>query len=457
MVASLRPVFLLVTLPWMTAGGTLHGESEIPYPRKTIALICPWSPGGGTDRVSRFWADALSRELGQPVIVVNKTGGSGAVGHTAGAYARPDGYTLAMITFELCTMHRMGITDLTYEDFRCVIQVNGDAAAILVRNDAPWENLSELLDQAAAEPGQLKMSGTATGGAWDLARAGLQLAADVPVDSIVWVPTKGAAPSLKELLGGHIDAVCCSVPEAASQIEAGQLRVLAIMSEDRHPVFPEIPTAIESGVPWVAVGWRGLAMPKGTPAEIVDIVDARCRRIAESDEYREFMKKNGFGIIIRSRDEFRRFLAQQDEQWRVVIEAAGYEDMDTHDPGPMFFPTVLAALLAGFGAVSWWKGRDGTAQEPPAAGSPRAELGTVALNWPRVLLLLAGLAAYVLALPWVGFALSTLLFAVLTLRWLGSRWPLAAVVSLAIVAVVQTLFVGVFKVQLPGGQLGLPF
>ena len=156
--------------------------SAADYPRKTIVLICPWAPGGGTDRVSRFWADALSRELGQPVIVVNKTGGGGAVGHTAGAYAKPDGYTLAMITFELCTMHRMGITDLTYQDFTCVMQVNGDAAAVLVRNDAPWQELGEFFDEARSKPGQLKMSGTATGGAWDLARAGLQLAADVPVN-----------------------------------------------------------------------------------------------------------------------------------------------------------------------------------------------------------------------------------------------------------------------------------
>jgi tripartite-type tricarboxylate transporter receptor subunit TctC len=458
MASSLRALLIAWLAALATLGVAAGDRAERSYPRKTIVLICPWSPGGGTDRVARYWADALSRELGQPVIVVNKTGGSGAVGHTAGAYARPDGYTLAMITFELSTMHRMGITDLTYQDFTCVIQVNADAAAILVRNDAPWQHLGQFLEQAAGNPGHLKMSGTATGGAWDLARAGLQLAAGVPVQAIVWVPTKGAAPSIKELLGGHIDAVCCSVPEAASQIEAGQLRVLAIMSEQRHPDFPDVPTAIESGVPWVAVGWRGLAMPRGTPPELVEILDRTCRQIAASDEYRQFMQKNGFGIAIRSRDEFRRFLQQQDAQWQRVVQAAGYESVDNHDPGPMFFPGVVALLLAGFSTACWLAGRKPeTDQQRQPAADPAGQPTIGSLNWLPMLLLLAGLTAYVIVLPWLGFTLGTLVFSVAMLRGLGSRWLSAVTVSLVMVGIVQVLFVTAFKVQLPSGQLGLPF
>jgi tripartite-type tricarboxylate transporter receptor subunit TctC len=296
-----------------------------PYPAKTLTLICPWAAGGGTDRVSRFWADALQRELGQPVVVVNKTGGSGAVGHLAGANAKPDGYTLTMITFELSTMHRMGICPLTFEDFACVMQVNADPAAIIVHHDAPWKTLKEFLDHARDNPGQVKMSGTATGGAWDLARAGLQVAADIPVEAVVWVPTKGAAPSLVELLGGHIDAVCCSVPEAAAQIEAGQLRALTVMSDEPLDEFPDIPTVKHCGIDWVAVGWRGLAMPKDAPEEIVDAVLAACQKIAASEAYKDFMAKNRFTIAVRSKREFTEFLAEQDAQWHKVVRAAGYE------------------------------------------------------------------------------------------------------------------------------------
>ena len=298
--------------------------SASSYPSKTITVICPWAAGGGTDRISRYIADQLQKELGKPGVVVNRTGGSGAVGHSAGALAKPDGHTITMITFELSTMHWMGISDLTWEDYEPVLQMNADAAAIIVKADAPWKDLNEFLAAAKANPGKLTMSGTSTGGAWDLARAGFQLEAGIPVEAIRWIPTKGAAPSIVELLGGHIDAVCCSVPEAIAQIEAGQLRTLAVMSEERLPDYPDMPTVKESGIDWVAVGWRGLAVPKGTPEPILTTIREACERIVTSDEYNAFMKKNGFATEIRSGEAFSQFLAEQDSQWKTVIEAAGY-------------------------------------------------------------------------------------------------------------------------------------
>lgn len=294
------------------------------YPSKTITLICPWAAGGGTDRVSRFLADQLQRELGKPCVVVNRTGGSGAVGHSTGAFAKPDGHTITMITCELNTMHWMGITELTYESYEPLLQMNADAAAIIVKADSPWKTVDDFLDAVRANPGKLTMSGTATGGAWDLARAGFQVAAGLPVEAVRWIPTKGAAPSIVELLGGHIDTVCCSVPEAITQIEAGQLRALAVMSAERLPEYPDIPTVKESGVDWVGVGWRGLAMPKGTPQPILDKVIEAFGRIVRSEEFKSFMKKNGFGIDIREGELFGTFLKDQDVQWKVVVEAAGY-------------------------------------------------------------------------------------------------------------------------------------
>lgn len=293
-----------------------------PYPSKPVTIICPWQAGGGTDRVSRFWADALHRELGSPFVVANKTGGAGAVGHRSGAEARPDGYTLTMITFELSTMHHMGIAEVTHADYACILQVNADPAAIVVRRDAPWNTLRELLDHVREHPGEVKMSGTARGGAWDLARAGLLLADGQAVDNILWIPTQGSAPSIVELLGGHIEAVCCSVPEAAASLD--QLKVLAVMADQRLPEYPEIPTAAEMGLDWTAVGWRGLAAPLGTPPKVLKRLTSACAKIAASDEYKEFMQKNGFAIEIRESEEFVEFLDQQDQQWKDVIEKAGF-------------------------------------------------------------------------------------------------------------------------------------
>lgn len=299
-------------------------QSPNSYPSKTVTLICPWAAGGGTDSLSRLLAGMFKEQYGSPFVVQNKTGGSGAVGHSAGSLATPDGHTITMITSELNTMHRMGYTELTYKDFQPIIQLNGDAASILVGKDSPWRTINDYLDHVRKNPGKTTLSGTATGGAWDLARAGFLLAAGLPVDSVRWIPSKGAAPSIVELLGGHVDAICCSVPEVAPQLESGELRALVVMSDERLAGFPDIPTCKESGVDWSAVGWRGLAVPKNTPPEIVKSLEETTLGIVKSENFINFMKKFGFAIQIQGTEDFSKFLEQQEAQWKIVVEAAGY-------------------------------------------------------------------------------------------------------------------------------------
>lgn len=293
-----------------------------PYPNRPITIVCPWAAGGGTDRLARFLAAALQNELNVPCVVANKTGGAGAIGHQVGLAAKPDGYTLTLITFELCTMHHMGIASLSYRDFDCLMQWNADPAAVIVRRDAKWNDLREFLEDARQRPGQIKMSGTARGGAWDLARAGLLLANRQSAEDILWVPTQGAAPALVELLGGHVDAVCCSIPEAATV--ADQVRVLAVMAESRLEQYPDVPTCREAGIDWVAVGWRGIAAPRGLPANVRQTLLRALDNIAASDEFRIFMNKNGFAIKIRKAEEFTAFLAEEDNRWKKTIEEAAF-------------------------------------------------------------------------------------------------------------------------------------
>ena len=143
------------------------GRSEKPYPSQAITIVCPWGAGGGSDRLSRFMADHLQMKLGQPVVVVNKTGGSGAVGFSAGANAPADGYTITMATFELSTMHWLGISKLDHQNFTPLVQLNADAAAIILPKNSPYKTLDELLKFVRENPGKLRMSGTAKGAAWD--------------------------------------------------------------------------------------------------------------------------------------------------------------------------------------------------------------------------------------------------------------------------------------------------
>ncbi|MBA61967.1 MAG: hypothetical protein CMJ76_06320 [Planctomycetaceae bacterium] len=297
-----------------------HTDNAKHYPTKNLQIICPWGAGGGTDRISRFFAEQLKQQLGKNCVVVNRTGGSGAVGHKAGANANADGHTIAMITAELSTMHQLDITDITYQDYRPLLQINGDPAAILIGKNSPYRTLVDFLDAVRESPGKLKMSGTAAGGTWDLARAGLFKEVGLSKDDVIWVPTKGSAESVQNLLGGHLDAVCCSLPEAALQLRAGDIRGLAVMADHRDTMFPEIPTALEQDVNWTSVGWRGFATQKEVPSEIATILQKHLLQIAESEDYKQFMADQGFTIDIKSGEEFREFLQQQDQQWKSVLE-----------------------------------------------------------------------------------------------------------------------------------------
>ncbi len=319
----LSPLVLLVCV-------TILGCQKDPqaaidsYPSKTVSVVCPWSAGGGTDRCSRFWAERLQTKFDNPFVVMNRTGGSGAIGHSAVARGKADGYTMGMVTVELSMMKQMGISDLTFRDYECLMQINADSAAVVVRKDAPWNNIQDLFDAIKSSKEKLKMSGTASGGIWDLARVGMLDAAGIDIHAVTWVPSKGSAPALVQLMGEHIDAVVVSVPEAMPQIEAGELRLLAVMDDQRHPDFPEIPTLKEKGCDWSAVGWRGLALPKGTPPEIVAKMLAQCEDIAASEEFKDFMGKNGFAVVVRGPEEFTKFLEEQESLWSPVIDLAGY-------------------------------------------------------------------------------------------------------------------------------------
>lgn len=440
---------------WLAAGclsGALAGcqpgsGPEPPYPSRLIELIVPWAAGGGTDRVARLVADALQKRLGQPVIVVNRTGGSGAVGHSAGALAPPDGYTVTMATFELSTMKSMGISGLTWRDFAPITQVNADAAAILVRNDASWKNLPELLEAIRQNPNRLKMSGTSTGGSWDLARSGLLLAAGIPPAQVIWAPTQGAAPALVELLGGHVDAVCCSVPEAASQLQSGQVRLLAVLGPERLQDFPQYPTAREQGVDYDAVGWRGLMLPKDTPAEVIARLSAALVDVADSEGFRAFMSKNGFAVQLRGPQAFAAFLEAEEAKWRKVIESAGYESLgQNHDPGPRIIPLLLLVALLITVAIEWSRLARGGQEVPLTDSAAAAQAGH---GSARAAAVMVALAVYLVLMPRLGFALTTIPFAGLLMVWLGARWWAAALGSTGMVLAIHALFVVLFKVQLP--------
>jgi tripartite-type tricarboxylate transporter receptor subunit TctC len=302
-------------------GGT---PATAEYPERPITIIVPWGAGGGTDATGRILASLMEKELGVPVSVVNRTGGSGVVGHSAIATAAPDGYTLGVVTVEIGMMHWQGLTELTYDDYTPLALYNADAAGLQVRVDAPWDSAEAVLDAVKASPGEHKSSGTGQGGIWHLALAGMLQEAGIPPDAAPWVPSQGAAPGLQDLVAGGVDIVTCSVPEAQALLEAGRVRSLAVMSEERNPAFPDVPTLKEAtGLDWTVAAWRGIAGPKGLPQEVSDKIVPLLQQIWESQEFRDFMAERGFGLVWRDPEGFRQWMAESDESLGDVMKAVG--------------------------------------------------------------------------------------------------------------------------------------
>ncbi|MEM7655770.1 MAG: tripartite tricarboxylate transporter substrate binding protein, partial [Bacteroidota bacterium] len=255
----LLTIFLLFSL--MACGGT--NSSTAGYPEKPITFLVPWAPGGGTDLSSRLLAASLERKLGENVNVVNRTGGGGVIGHNALAQARPDGYTLGAITVEIGMMHWQGMTDLAPKNYTPLVLTMNNPAAITVRQDAPWQSVEELLAAIRANPGQIKASGTSRGGIWDLARIGFLQSAGLQPNDMPWVPSQGAAPALQELIAGGVEVVTAALAEVAPMMQAGEVRVLGVMAEERLPAFPKVPTLTEQGIDWQLGGWVGFGAPAG--------------------------------------------------------------------------------------------------------------------------------------------------------------------------------------------------
>ncbi len=294
------------------------------YPERPITLIVPWGAGGGTDATGRMIGTLLEAELGQPVNVVNRTGGSGVVGHSAIATAKPDGYTIGVATVEIGMMHWAGLTELTGKDYTPIALYNYDAAGFQVAADSPWETVQDAVDAIKANPGKHKASGTGQGGIWHLALAGMLNTAGIAPDASPWVPSKGAAPGLQELVAGGVDIVTCSIVEAGALIDAGKVKALAVMDTDRNGAFPDVPTLGESaGLDWQMAAWRGLAGPKGMPEEATATLTTAFEKVWKSDEFQEFMKGRGFGLVWKPGAEFSEWMENSDAALGSVMKAVG--------------------------------------------------------------------------------------------------------------------------------------
>jgi len=309
-------IFVLIAAPLAPAAAQ--------YPDRPITLIVPWGAGGGADATARIIGKILEKDLKQPVLVANRYGANGAVGHLAIAEAPPDGYTIGLITVEIGMMRWHGLTNLTGASFTPLGLVNADPAGLQVRADGPYKTAKDLIDAIKSNPGKLKASGTGLGGIWHLALGGLLNSLKIDPAAARWVPSNGPAPGLQDLVDGDVDVVTCSIPEARSLIDAGKVKSLAVMGSSapaRYPYLPTLKAALRSD--WKVAAWRGMAAPRGLPKDVETRLVAAVKAAYDSMEYKQYMTNRGFGLVYLPPAQFTAFMEKSSNDLGATMKALG--------------------------------------------------------------------------------------------------------------------------------------
>lgn len=294
------------------------------WPVRPVSIVVPWAAGGGADTVTRIFAQGLERELGQPVNVLNRTGGNGVTGHAAIANAAPDGYTIGTGTSEFVNFRALGVSDFGPDNLDLLSRIAILPAGVTVGAQAPWRDFAAF---AAAlregRRGQLTGSGVGAGGSWHLAAAGMSRALGLEADRIRWVPNTGGAPALQDLVAGGISVFTGSPVEALSLASAGRVRVLAVMAERRMGALPDAPTLRESGLDWSYANWFSLVAPPGLPAPVRATLLAAAERAHAHGDVREPMRARGIEAVWDGPDGFRAFAARFAETSAVLLRELG--------------------------------------------------------------------------------------------------------------------------------------
>jgi len=294
------------------------------YPDKSIKVIVPFSPGGGTDLVARTLAIPMSDSLGQSIVIDNKPGGSTIIGTDALAKSPPDGYTLVVATLAHAVNPSLK-AKLPYsqdKDFAPVILVGISPNVVVVSADSPYKTFAEFLAAAKANPG--KLSYASQGGGTSAHLAG-ELFNSLAGTKLTHVPYKGAGPALTDVIGGQVDVMFATASAVGSLVDAGKLRALAVTTPTRSttPALAKLPTVAESGVPgYNASSWYGYFAPAGTPPDVINKLNAAIKKGAQTPAFKSRVESEGLMIKTGTPEDFGNFVKAEEIRWRKVIKDA---------------------------------------------------------------------------------------------------------------------------------------
>jgi tripartite-type tricarboxylate transporter receptor subunit TctC len=317
LLALMTSVSLLTAAPMQA-----FAQAASDYPSRPIELVVPFGAGGGTDILARVTAEAAKKHSSQPITVVNRPGASGSIGLTEVVNARPDGYKIAMITVEMAIIPHMGIAKFSPEaDFTPLVRLNADPVVLTVSATSPWKTIEEMVDAAKKSKDPLKFGNAGTGGVSHLAAVALAQKAGTTFNH---VPFQGNAPAVVALLGGHIDAVTASPSEVFSFVQSGKLRALAVLADQRlGGAFAQVPTMKERNIDLSVGTWRGLAAPKGLPADVLARLSAIALKTANEPAVKEAMEKQNLGYSVADGETFRKQIANDSALYKQLIDQMG--------------------------------------------------------------------------------------------------------------------------------------
>jgi tripartite-type tricarboxylate transporter receptor subunit TctC len=293
------------------------------YPDHPVKLIVPVPPGGGVDILSRAIGQKMSVSMGVPIVVDNRPGASAAIGTEALAKARPDGYTIMMGYSAHATnpIFNPGLPYDTKKDFATIAHVGYIPLILVVPASSPVNSVKELIALAKAKPGQLQFASGGAGAGAHLSGELLKVMASV---DIIHVPYKGNAPALNDLLGGHVSMMFDTINTALPHVKAGTLKALAVTSNKRSPLAPDIPTMIEAGLPGFEISaWYVLFAPANTPKDIMQRLNAEANKAVKDPELRATLGAQGVELTGGTPEEADAFVNREIELWAKTIKTTG--------------------------------------------------------------------------------------------------------------------------------------
>ena len=322
MISTRRTWLALAT--GLTLAGAVQAAASQNYPNKPIRVVMGFPAGGPLDQHARLLSDKLQAVLGQPLVMDYKPGAGGTLGAQDVMKSAPDGYTLMIANTGVLVINPAIYPKLPYatlKDFTPVARTAMQPLALLVNKSLPVNNLQEFVSYAKARPGQVNFGSAGNGGISHLVPEMFKSAAGV---DMVHIPYKGSAPAFTDLMGGQVQFMAESIPQAAVYHKQGKVRALAVTSPARNPALPEVPTAIESGFKgFEVVGFYGFLAPAGTPAAIVHKLSDAFKQVLEMPELRERMISQGANPDFMGPEQFRQFLSAEMPRWAAAVRQSG--------------------------------------------------------------------------------------------------------------------------------------